>query len=253
MRVYLASLSSGMSIKLRDATIVKHQPRYLLETFFNGAKDCDRALQAVGVDHFLLDSGAFSYLNGTHSTLEQMEDYIARYIGYIKSRGVKYFFEIDVDKLFGIRQVENWRHRIERETGLPCIPVWHKQRGVDYWIRMCREYGYIAIGGLVLDMRTQEFESVRKLVAFAHDRGNRVHGLGFTKTIELPHYKFFSVDSSSWCVGAAWGQQLYTFRDGWMQYRYIKQEGRRANIEKIIAHNFGEWVKYQKFADSWRY
>lgn len=253
MRVYLASLSTGMSCAVREKAVGQTPPKYLLETFFNGEKACDRALGLVGVENFLLDSGAFSYMNGAHASLQQMEDYISRYIQYIKMRNIRYFFEIDVDKLFGIQQVEDWRKRIERETGFPCIPVWHKQRGVDYWKRMCREYEYVAVGGLVLDMRTQEFEHVRKMVMYAHDLGNRVHGLGFTKTKLLPSYPFYSVDSSSWTVAAARGQHLYTFQDGRMRQRSIRQEGRKANLESIIAHNLGEWVKYQKYADSWRY
>lgn len=64
MRVFLASTGSGMSKELRDKTVKICRPRYILETFFNGEKSCLEAMSIVGNDNFLLDSGAFSYMNG---------------------------------------------------------------------------------------------------------------------------------------------------------------------------------------------
>ena len=60
VRVFLASTGQGMSRETRDEAFRKYQPRYVLETFFNGEKACLKAMQAVGNDNFLLDSGAFS-------------------------------------------------------------------------------------------------------------------------------------------------------------------------------------------------
>ena len=71
MRVFLASTGSGMSKELRDKTVKICRPRYILETFFNGEKSCLEAMSIVGNDNFLLDSGAFSYMNGAKVTLSQ--------------------------------------------------------------------------------------------------------------------------------------------------------------------------------------
>ena len=73
MRVFLASTGSGMSKELRDKTVKICRPRYILETFFNGEKSCLEAMSIVGNDNFLLDSGAFSYMNGAKVTLSQMD------------------------------------------------------------------------------------------------------------------------------------------------------------------------------------
>ena len=151
MRVFLASTGQGMSRETRDEAFRKYQPRYVLETFFNGEKACLKAMQAVGNDNFLLDSGAFSYMNGQKVTLEQMEAYVDRYIDFIVKYKVKHFIEIDVDNIFGLAKVEEWRRKMERTAGRQCIPVWHKGRGVEYWKKMCREYKYVAIGGLRAD------------------------------------------------------------------------------------------------------
>lgn len=206
-------------------------------------------MRVVGNDRFLLDSGAFSYMNGAHVTLEQMEAYVNRYIEFITSHNVKQFIEIDVDNIFGLQQVELWRKRMERAAGHPCIPVWHKGRGVEYWKWMCREYSYVAIGGLVFHVRKQEYGLIQKLVVYARQHGVKVHGLGFTKTTLLPEFPFYSVDSASWTVGAALGRQCYTFNHGNMEVHKIKGNGFKTDLDKLVAHNMQEWVKYQKFMD----
>ena len=86
-------------------------------------------------------------MNGKSITEKQMEEYIEKYICHIKKYNVKYFFEMDVDCIFGLEKVEIWRKKIENQTGIKSIPVWHKSRGIDYFKRMVDEYDYIAIGG----------------------------------------------------------------------------------------------------------
>lgn len=249
MRVYLAATTSGIG-DLREETIKKCKPRYLLETFFNGEKACLKVLNDVGRENFLLDSGAFSYMNGANVTLELMEEYVERYIQFIKANKIKYYFEVDVDNIFGIEQVERWRRKIERETGTPCIPVWHKGRGVEYWKRMCQEYSYIAIGGLVFHVKKQEYDSIKQLLKYANQRGVKVHGLGFTKTKTLKEFGFYSVDSSTWNIAAARGQIMYHFKNGELSQRKVNKNGEKVQLKKLIAHNMVEWVKYQKFVES---
>lgn len=252
MRVFLASTGQGMSRETRDEAFRKYQPRYVLETFFNGEKACLKAMQAVGNDNFLLDSGAFSYMNGQKVTLEQMEAYVDRYIDFIVKYKVKYFIEIDVDNIFGLAKVEEWRRKMERTAGRQCIPVWHKGRGVEYWKKMCREYKYVAIGGLVFHVKKQEYELIKKLVHYAAVRGVKVHGLGFTKTKSLNEYEFYSVDSASWTIAAARGQQIHTFNKDHIEPKKLNKQGRKVDLGKLISHNMGEWVKFQKYMDGVR-
>ncbi len=47
----------------------------------------------------LLDSGAFSYMNGAKVTLSQMDSYIDKYIKFIINYKIKHYFEIDVDNI----------------------------------------------------------------------------------------------------------------------------------------------------------
>ena len=201
MRIFLASTYGGMTKTKKIEVIKKYTPKYLLESFYNGEKFCCEAINIVGNQNFLLDSGAFSYMNGKHITKRDMDKYVKKYISFINQYDVKYFFEMDVDSIFGLEAVEQWRKQIETQTSKKCIPVWHKQRGVEYWKSMCREYDYIAIGGLVLGAKKQEYPFYKKLVEYAALRGIKVHGLGFTKTKLLKEYPFYSVDSSTWSIG----------------------------------------------------
>ena len=249
MRVFLASTGSGMSKELRDKTVKICRPRYILETFFNGEKSCLEAMSIVGNDNFLLDSGAFSYMNGAKVTLSQMDSYIDKYIKFIITYKIKHYFEIDVDNIFGLDRVEFWRNKMESAIGYQCIPVWHKGRGVEYWKRMCKKYSYIAIGGLVFHVKKQEYELIRRLVEYAYYCGVKVHGLGFTKTRELKNYKFYSVDSASWVVSATRGQQIHFFKNGYMKTRQLEKKGHKVDLPKLVAHNMIEWTKFQKYMD----
>ena len=186
-------------------------------------------MSIVGNDNFLLDSGAFSYMNGAKVTLSQMDSYIDKYIKFIINYKIKHYFEIDVDNIFGLDRVEFWRNKMESTIGYQCIPVWHKGRGVEYWKRMCKKYSYIAIGGLVFHVKKQEYELIRRLVEYAYYCGVKVHGLGFTKTREL--------------------KQIHFFKNGYMKTRQLEKKGHKVDLPKLVAHNMIEWTKFQKYMD----
>lgn len=253
MRVFLAASTSGMDKQTREKALKIGQPKYLLETFFNGEKTCSNVLDVVGPENFLLDSGAFSFMSGAACSKAQLEEYMDRYIRFINENNVKYFFELDVDTIFGIEFVEQLRRKLENSTQKKCIPVWHKGRGVDYWKWMCNHYRYVAIGGLVFHVKKQEYESIKKMVDYAYQKGVKVHGLGFTKTKELDNYKFFSVDSASWTKAAALGQQVHFFNGKTIEHRSLEKGNKKVKLSDLVAHNLVEWCKYQKYMDSKRW
>lgn len=249
MRIFLASTHAGLTKAEREKFIKIGRPKYILETFFNGETQCSKALNDVGVDNFLLDSGAFSFMSGAECTKEMLWNYAKKYANFIKKYNVKYYFELDVDTIFGIEFVEEIRKMLERETGTPCIPVWHKGRGVEYFKRMVSEYKYIAIGGLVFHVKKSELPLIKKLVDYAYSKGVKVHGLGFTKTKEIENFKWYSVDSASWNKSAALGQQMYKFNGKEMTQHRIDGNGHKIKLSSLIAHNGIEWCKYQKYMD----
>ena len=188
-------------------------------------------------------------MSGAECSKGQLTEYMERYIQFIKQNNIKYFFELDVDTIFGIEFVHELRKKLERETQKQCIPVWHKSRGIEYWKWMCDNYKYVAIGGLVFHVKKQEYEYIKEMVNYAYQKGVKVHGLGFTKTKEVEQYKFYSVDSASWTKGAALGQQVHTFNGLYVESRRINKGNKKVKLSKLVAHNLKEWCKYQKYMD----
>lgn len=251
MRIFLASTNLGMRNKEREGMFEDKRSLYVLCTFFEGEKACLKALNGCGnTENFLLDSGAFSFMSGANCTKASLEEYMDKYIQFINENDIKYFFELDVDTIFGIEYVESLRGRLEKRTGKKCIPVWHKSRGTEYWKWMCANYPYVAIGGLVFHVKKQEYDAIRRMVDYAYNLGVKVHGLGFTRTKELDNYKFYSVDSSSYTKSAAMGQQLHSFNGKEIVSRRIEKGNKKVLLSKLIRHNYDEWRKYQRYMDS---
>ena len=250
MRIYLATMLSGIPDKYLEKIVTEGKPKYLLSTFFDGERICKRTLDIVkNTDNFLLDSGAFSFMSGAECSKKIIEEYAERYIDFIKRYKITRYFEIDVDTIFGLPYAEKIRHKLESQTGIQSIPVWHKNRGIEYWKRMCQEYNYIAIGGLVFHVKQQEWPLIHKMVDYAAYKGVKVHGLGFTKTKILEDWNLYSVDSSSWHTSAVRGSQKHTFNGKHIETKILMQKGVKYDQQLLATHNGIEWCKYQKFMD----
>lgn len=250
MRIFLACITSCAPKNKRKEFLKENKPMYLLESFFSGEKICKEVVDIVGVENFLLDSGAFSYMNGVKCTANEIELYLEKYIEFINKYDIKYFFELDVDVIFGIEFVEKLRKRLEEGTGKKCIPVWHKSRGIEYWKKMVEDYDYIAVGGLAIKhIKKREYPLIKKMVDYAYSKNVKVHGLGFTQTKELGKYKFYSVDSSSWLSSVSRGQTLNFFNGYSMENKKINNGNKKVIINKMVEFNLKEWIKFQKYAD----
>lgn len=196
---------------------------------------------------FLLDSGAFTFMNSYRKKVN-WDEYLTEYINFINEYDIKYFFELDIDSVVGLKEVERLRKKLETKTNKKCIPVWHFNRGKEYFIKMCKEYDYIAFGGIITDgIKTKDIlKYLPWFVKTAHKYNCKIHALGLTcKGIEK--YGLDSVDSTSWKSGGRFGQ-LYYF-DG----KHIKQisynNKRILDYKKADIHNLKEWVKYAKSLD----
>lgn len=130
---------------------------------------------------FLLDSGAYTFAyNPRNSGVEiDWDEYLDRYAAYVAENAVELFFELDIDPVVGHDRVREMRARLEALTGRRCIPVWHRSRGWDEWLRLCDEYPYVAIGGLATKEAPLIEPHIRRMTKEAHRRGAMVHGLGY--------------------------------------------------------------------------
>ena len=240
MRICLASTSDKNFIKDIDKT------PFILESFYYIQEWQTKLIK--NCKFFVLDSGAFTFMQNAHKGNINWQAYIDSYVDFINRNDVKYFFELDIDSIVGYEKVKEIRKYIEKKTGKKCIPVWHKSRGKEEFIKMCEEYDYVAIGGIVSkEIRPDEYKFFTWFIDEAHKRGCKIHGLGFTSLDGLLKYKFDSVDSTSWKSGGRFGQ-LHIFKNNTITS--IKPKNCRAkDYKKIDLNNYRQWLKFVLYAE----
>ena len=214
-----------------------------LESFFY-IKDERKLIHKY--NSFLLDSGAFTFMGQQKGKID-WHQYIENYANFINTYKVNHFFELDIDSIVGIDEVEKLRNKLELLTGKQCIPVWHKSRGLEYWKKMTKEYNYVAIGGIVTkEIKKQEYGMFTGLLQLAKKEQCKVHGLGFTNIELLKKYPFYSVDSTTWLSGNRFGR-LYKFTGD--DIKDYKKSNCRVNSVDAAINNFNEWIRFSKYAE----
>lgn len=228
-----------------DQTIKKWKP-YILESFYYADTDTERLLPYYG--DFLLDSGAFTFIQNSKSHVDWNE-YVLRYANFIKRNNIDKFFELDIDSVVGYKKVLDYRKQLEDIVGKQSIPVWHKSRGPDEYMKHCEEYSYVGIGGYVIkELVPQDFKMFPSMIKYAHKRNAKVHCLGFTRLSDLPKYHFDSVDSTAWTTGNRFGY-VYEFNGKTMVKHDAPKGFRLADSRRVALQNYIEWIKFQKYAE----
>lgn len=216
---------------------------YILGSFANLTKIIKENIHHF---NFLLDSGAFTFMQKAKNGII-WDDYIKRYADFINEKNIDLFFELDIDNIVGIKEVERLRDKLENLTNKKSIPVFHKSRGLEYWHKIIKNYNYVAIGGIVTrEIKPKEYNFFTYFLKTAKENNCKVHGLGFTNLQGLKKYPFYSVDSTSWVSGNKFGA-VYTF-NGETMIKTDKKQGQRVKNKETAINNFTEWVKFQKYA-----
>lgn len=246
MNIYLAGCKDIMRI-IDDEYLSNGKINLnILESFYYQNDTVAKAIPYL--KHFILDSGAFTFFSSKPSSL-RWEEYVEKYAQYIKENNVELFMELDIDPLIGYDGVLKLRERLERLVSKPCIPVWHRNRGKDDFVRMCQQYDYVALGGIAIkEIKRSEYQYFPFFINTAHKYGAKIHGLGFTSIEGLKKYHFDSVDSTTWMSGQRFGE-VHKF-NGRTMVRYIAPKGHRlTNTRGAILNNFKEWVKFCDYAE----
>ena len=198
---------------------------------------------------FILDSGAFTYMNGKDGSNVNWDLYVEKYAQVINEYDIDKFIELDIDSVVGLLEVERLRKKLEQLTNKQPIVVWHKSRGVEYWSKMVGQYPYCAIGGIVTrEIKSSEYGIFRPLIDEAHRNNAKVHGLGFTNLKLLNQFDFDSVDSSS-CNPVRFGAiSIFT---GNTITNVKVPKGKRIDCNKGIAQSFDAWVQYSNYLEGY--
>ena len=246
MKVFLAGTASRPYV--HDPFLINNEvyKPYILESFFYADESTEKLIPYFG--DFLLDSGAFTFMQNTGGTIN-WDDYADRYIAFINRNNIQKYIELDLDYIIGIDGARKLRERLESKTGRKSIPVWHPIRGKDEFLRMCDDYDYVCLGGIVGKKWQGTEQYMPWFIREAHKRGTKIHGLGFTKLTKLDQYHFDSVDSTAWTTGNRFGY-LYFFNGKTMVKRDAPKGYRIADSRAAALHNYTEWIKFQKWADT---
>lgn len=243
MRLFLAATAA------KEKIVKQYKPLYVLESFYYIKPWQIKEMHQW--KSFLLDNGAFTFMQqaqrkGVNINWNQ---YMQKYIDFIRHNQIENFFELDIDCIVGYEEVKRIRYRLEKETGRQCIPVWHRSRGLDEFKRLCQKYTYIAIGGFAIKtIMPKEYSFIKKLVQLAAQYNTKVHGLDFTPQNVLD-YGFYSVDSSSWAAGGRYGGVYYF--NGRKVIRVPTPKGKRSVDSKIRdEYSLQEWLKYQRYLNA---
>lgn len=257
MRVFLAGNGNQKTEKFDISRLAKEVTTFedfnILESYYMLRESENFMELLTRCNTYLIDSGAFTFMQGTHKEDINWDEYIEQYADFINRWDVKLFFELDIETLVGMTEVERLRAKLEKLTNKQVIPVWHVQRGKDYFLKMCEEYNYVALGGLTgkhINVRIPE-EYFPWFINTAHQHNAKIHGLGYTSVAGLHKYHFDSVDSTAWLSGNM-GGYIYKFipEGGKMKQLRPKNAG-RLKAREAALNNFIEWVKFCKYADKY--
>lgn len=185
----------------------------------------------------LIDSGAHSFQKG--KKVDWVE-YTKRYAAWIKENDcpkIIGYFEMDVDNAIGYDRVLYLRSILESVSD-KIIPVWHKNRGVDEFKKMCQQYAgkIVAITGFRNeDIKDEQYIMFLK---YAKKHGCKVHCLGMTRKEILDKVPFDYVDSSSWCQRGAYAR---------IGTRKVDSEFARNNVKRLFIENYKLGMEMQKY------
>lgn len=153
----------------------------------------------------MIDSGAHSFQKGKKVDWNKYTQEYANFIKSFDRPNVVGYFEMDVDNIIGYDKVLELRKGLEKVSS-KIIPVWHKNRGIEEYKKMCKDYAgkVVAITGFKNeDIKDEQYLMFLK---YAKKYNCKVHCLGMTRKQVLEKVPFDYVDSSSWVQNSIFGR-----------------------------------------------
>lgn len=195
-------------------------------------------------EEILIDSGAHSFQKGKKVDWVEYTKQYAEFIRKFDDSKVVGYFEMDVDNIIGYDKVLELRKMLETVSD-KIIPVWHKNRGIEEYKKMCKDYAgkVIAITGF----RNEDIkdEQYMMFLKYAKKHNCKVHCLGMTRKKVLDKVPFDYVDSSSWKQNGIYGT---------IQKKKVTRQFSKEKREVVFLHNYIEGMEMQKhYYDKWKY
>lgn len=204
MKVFLSALEASPEFEYIDKKILKYKNN--LMSFYYLKNNIERAIKIRNKSELILiDSGAHSFQKGKKVDWDKYTKQYAEFIKKFDKHNVIGYFEMDVDNIIGYEKVLELRKTLEKVSN-KIIPVWHKNRGIEEYKKMCKDYSgkIIAITGFKNeDIKDEQYMMFLK---YAKKYNCKVHCLGMTRKKVLDKIPFDYVDSSSWKQSGIYGR-----------------------------------------------
>lgn len=225
MKIFLSGLEASGEFAEINSCIDRY--KYILCSFYYLKQDVFEEIERKA-ELMLIDSGAHSFQKGKKVDWVEYTKKYAEWIRRNDSEKIVGFFEMDVDNIIGYEKVLELRKILERASD-KIIPVWHKNRGVEDFKKMCQQYAgkVVAITGFKNeDIQDHQYIMFLK---YAKKYGCKVHCLGMTRKKILDQVPFDYVDSSSWKQAAIYGK---------IGNRQVSKEYSKNHRGKVMAESF---------------
>lgn len=243
MKVFLSSLEVGPDT--HDILDAIPSLRWNLMSYFYIRKKREFAHEIKQRSELIMiDSGAHSFQKGTKVEWDEYTKEYAAFIQAFDEDKVLGYFEMDVDNILGYEKVVALRGILELVSD-KIIPVWHKNRGIEDFHRMCREYAGRIIG--ITGFQNEDIKDHQYLMFLKYAKlyQCRVHCLGMTRIKILDNVPFDFVDSSSWKQHAIYGR---------IGSRKVSLDYSKNNRGTVMVESYREAMKMQDhYYKRWRH
>lgn len=242
MKVFLSALEASPEFYLIDKHIKNYKNNlmsfYYLKNKYNIAEIIREKSKSV-----IIDSGAHSFQKGKQVNWDEYTKKYAEFIKTFDRPNVIGYFEMDVDNIIGYKKVLELRRVLESVSN-KIIPVWHKNRGIEEYKQMCKDYAgkIIAITGFKNeDIKDEQYLMFLK---YAKKYDCKVHCLGMTRKKVLDKVPFDYVDSSSWKQKSIYGQ---------IGSKKVSKDFSKKNRWRVMLKNYRDAMKMQDYYyNKWR-
>ena len=206
MKIFLSGLESSEKNIVDDYLLKNKKIPFILTSYYYVRKKDNLVNKMIQVsNNVIVDSGAHSFQFGKKVN---WEEYTKEYAMWIKKNDcdkIVGYFEMDIDNIIGYESVLELRKILESVSN-KIIPVWHPNRGIKEFKKMCKDYEnkVIAIGGFKgTDIKDEQYLMFLK---YAKKYNCKVHCLGMTRTKVLDKVPFDYADSSTWKQAGNFGE-----------------------------------------------
>lgn len=252
MKVFLSALENAVASGKGGKPVAKllieqgFKMKYNLMSFYYIKSKTDIAEYIRdNTEQILIDSGAHSFQKGKKVGWVEYTEKYAEFIKKFDRPNVIGYFEMDVDNIIGYNKVLELRKILESVSN-KIIPVWHKNRGIDNFKKMCQQYQgrVIAITGF----KNEDIQDHQYLMflKYAKKYNCKVHCLGMTRKKILDKVPFDYVDSSSWVQSSVFGRID--------NYGKVSKEFSKTKREVVFIKNYQQGYKMQEhYYKKWRH